>query len=225
MPMHDWTHALPTYFFNLQAPWLLALIDRLNAELLPDGLYSITQFDLPSTPLAVAPPFADWDEWGARLRSRRYRGEMPQHSAVVRQSKTHRLVAAIEIIRPENLGSAKAVRAMTSRLLEYFENGIHLLLVDPFPVSKHKPDGFHATIWNTLGRLVDPASATKPPEAVSYSVGETVEAFYQPLTFGASLKEMPLFLAPDQALNLPLESTYQQAWDRLPGIIQERVTG
>jgi len=225
MPLHDWSKVIPNHFFNLQVPWLLSLIERLNKELLPNDLYSITQFDFPSTPIALAPPFPDWDDWCEQLHSRQHRGEWLQHSAVIRQRKTHQLVAAIEIIRPQNLQPAKAIRAMTSRIMEYLQSGIHLLLIDLFPPTEPKRVGFHAAVWKKLGHPLDSATTDQPPEAVSYLVGGTVEAFVQPLSVHGSLGEMPLFLTPKQFVNLPLETTYQQAWNRLPEMIQQDVTG
>ena len=225
MPLHDWSKVISNHFFNLQVPWLLSLIDRLNKDLLPKDLYSITQFDFPSTPIALAPPFADWDEWGDRIRSRQHRGEWLQHSAVIRQRKTHQLVAAIEIIRPQNLQSAKAVRAMTSRILKYLQSGIHLLLIDVFPPTEPKQVGFHAGVWKKLGHPPETTAAGQSPQVVSYLIGDTVEAFLHPLVFGVSLGEMPLFLTPTQVVNLPLEETYQHAWSRLPEMIQQDVTG
>jgi hypothetical protein len=50
---------------------------------------------------------------------------------------------------------------------------------------------------------------------------EPVEIYLEHPTIGDSLPEMPLFLRPDRYINLPLESTYQEAYRGMPAFWRE----
>jgi hypothetical protein len=59
---------------------------------------------------------------------------------------------------------------------------------------------------------------------VSYIAGLIPESFIEPTTVGATLPEMPLFLTPEVYIPLPLEATYQSAWDAVPTYWQDILT-
>jgi len=50
----------------------------------------------------------------------------------------------------------------------------------------------------------------------AYIGGPCPEAFVEPATVGAALPQMPLFLTPDEYILVPLEATYQSAWEAVP---------
>jgi hypothetical protein len=41
-------------------------------------------------------------------------------------------------------------------------------------------------------------------------------AYFEPLSVGQPLPEMPLFFTPDRYVNVPLEETYARAWQSVP---------
>ena len=51
---------------------------------------------------------------------------------------------------------------------------------------------------------------------VSREVGDVRVAYIEPVGLGESLPEMPLFLTNDDHVMVPLEATYQTAWDAAP---------
>ncbi|MBC8869244.1 MAG: hypothetical protein H8E44_07490 [Planctomycetes bacterium] len=48
---------------------------------------------------------------------------------------------------------------------------------------------------------------------VSYKCGDDLQAFIEPVAVGRELPDMPLFLRPQRHVLVPLEATYQSAFD------------
>jgi hypothetical protein len=55
----------------------------------------------------------------------------------------------------------------------------------------------------------------------AYAAGPQFDAYLEHLAPGASLPDMPLFLRRDWYINAPLASTYQAAYDGMPGFWRE----
>lgn len=51
---------------------------------------------------------------------------------------------------------------------------------------------------------------------VSYSAGDLKRALIEPVAVGDTLPEMPLFLEPERYVLVPLEATYQAAFEAVP---------
>lgn len=49
-----------------------------------------------------------------------------------------------------------------------------------------------------------------------YECGLTTQAYIETIAVGESLPDMPLFLAPESHILVPLEATYTAAWDTVP---------
>ncbi len=56
------------------------------------------------------------------------------------------------------------------------------------------------------------------------SIQQSPEAFVEPVSVGATLPDMPLFLTPETYVPVPLEATYRSAWETLPAYWRERLT-
>jgi hypothetical protein len=92
------------------------------------------------------------------------------------------------------------------------------MFVDLIPPGTHDPTGIHGALWQ---RFMDPEYQYDLPSAesltlVSYAAGTKIEAFIEHLAIGASLPDMPLFLNPQRYVNVPLEKTYQAAFEGMP---------
>jgi hypothetical protein len=101
---------------------------------------------------------------------------------------------------------------------------IHLLILDPLPPGKRDPEGIHAAIWDEVDQRY-----RLPPDVpltfASYKCGEGTEAFVENLAVGDELPAMPLFLEPGGHITLPLEATYQSAWETIPSRWQRVIAG
>lgn len=63
--------------------------------------------------------------------------------------------------------------------------------------------------------------AERPLTLASYIGGEFPEAFVEPTTVGAALRDMPLFLSPEVYVSVPLEATYEAAFEIVPQFWRE----
>jgi hypothetical protein len=64
----------------------------------------------------------------------------------------------------------------------------------------------------------------RPLTCVAYVGGAGAEAFVEAAAVGAALPEMPLFLSDEVYITVPLEATYQAAWDGLPAYWRDVLT-
>ena len=143
-----------------------------------------------------------------------------RNRVVIRHRSEDEVVAMIEVISPGNKSSRQALRSLVNKTNKLMEAGIHFLILDLFPPSKRDPQGIHPVLWS---RYDDECDFRLPPDLpltlVAYAIGEIGEdwqAFIEPVAVGQTLPEMPLFLTPDRYVPLPLEPTYQTAFDGVP---------
>ena len=101
----------------------------------------------------------------------------------------------------------KAVGAM--------QEGLHLQVLDLFPPGPFDPGGIHGMLWSRLGGRYDPPP-DKPLTLASYAAAGTVTCYVEPTSVGTALIDMPLFLTPERYVNVPLEQTYQAAYENVP---------
>ena len=58
---------------------------------------------------------------------------------------------------------------------------------------------------------------------MAFAAGACPEAFAEPVGVGDRLPDMPLFLTEREYVPVPLEGTYQAAWEALPSFWQEEL--
>jgi hypothetical protein len=102
--------------------------------------------------------------------------------------------------------------------------GIYLVFGDLFPPGTRDPEGLHKAIWDEFIDSDFVLPKEKRLTLASYISGPIPEAFIEPTTGGATLPEMPLFLTPEVYAPLPLEATYQSAWDDVPTFWRDVLT-
>jgi hypothetical protein len=76
----------------------------------------------------------------------------------------------------------------------------------------------HARFWaDSFGDPDCPGvTREKPLGMVAYRADLVPTAYFQPLAVGDRLIDMPVFLTPDEYINVPLERTYADAWRGFP---------
>jgi hypothetical protein len=230
MPMHDWTSVESGIYHDFHHEWISEIKRALNRGLLPDDCYALAEQvaagfgpdvltlqernSTPDTSSGTAtlthPKTKHVVEQVRGLRQRR------KSRVVVRHVSDDRIVAMIEIVSPGNKDSANAFRAFVEKASLLLDQRIHLVFLDPFPPGPRDPNGVHAAIWDDYTG----DSFTLPPEQpltfVSYESGDVLRAYIETLGVGDQLPEMPLFLAPEFYIQLPLEAMYQSAWETVP---------
>jgi hypothetical protein len=99
--------------------------------------------------------------------------------------------------------------------------GIHVMIVDLFPPGRFDPQGFHGAVWARYGMEEYLVPAAQPLTVCSYRAVAPVDAYIEHLAFGDPLPEMPLFLDADTYIYVPLELTYQAAFEDMPAFLRE----
>jgi len=243
MPIHDWTRVNAGIFHDFHHDWITMLKRTLNAGRLPRGYYALAEQiagglgpdvltleatsrpslpDGPSEPggvaVATAPPkvrLVATSEMTSYARKR--------NRVVIRHISGHRVVAMIEIVSPGNKSSTNALRAFVQKAVELIEEGIHLLVIDLFPPGPRDPQGMHGAIWSEI----EPGPFVLPPELpltlAAYSAGPLKCAYIEPVAVGGTLPDMPLFLDADRYIPVPLEASYQSAWEGVPEYWREQL--
>jgi hypothetical protein len=141
----------------------------------------------------------------------------------IRHSSNDRVIAVIEIISPGNKSSGHALGKLVEKALNLLDAGVHLLIVDLFPPGTFDPEGLHAAIWQNSSAEHLQFAPQKPLTLASYVGGELKEAYVEPTAVGRKLIDMPLFLNPRKYVPVPLEMTYQAAWELLPAVWRKRI--
>jgi hypothetical protein len=236
MPIHDWTRVDAGIFHHFHTLWIAEIASALNAGLLPPDFYALAEQiagslgpdvltlqtptppgsepagDVPGTvAVAAVPPKVrltvrlPMDEYTARRRT-----------VVIRHVSGHRVVALVEILSPGNKASSHPLKVFLKKAIAALTQGIHLLLADLFPPGPRDPQGIHGALWQRLGGDAYEQPSDKPLTLAAYSAGPIPTAYVEAVAVGDVLPDMPLFLTPDEYVNVPLEASYQIAYGRVP---------
>lgn len=240
MPIHDWTRVDAGIFHDFHHEWVSTIKRALNDGLLPATYYAMAEQAAGGrTPdvltlersadgggnghpsngpsgsggiaVETAPPktrftaLAD-HEILARKKSR----------IAIRHVSDDTVVAIVEIVSPGNKDSRHAIRSFVEKAADFLRGGIHLLIIDLFPPTPRDPRGIHAAIWS---EIMDDGFAPpdgEPLTLVAYRAADVKQAYIEPTAVGQALPDMPLFLEPGLYVPVPLEKTYQSAFEAVP---------
>jgi hypothetical protein len=122
----------------------------------------------------------------------------------------------VEIVSPANKHTQNAVADFVDKVMAALNEGIHVLVIDPFPPGKYDPHGMHAAVWHELGQTIVDLPADRRLAVVSYCAKAPIKAYVEPIRVGLPLPEMALFLRKTHYIHTPLEATYMQAWAGVP---------
>ncbi len=139
-----------------------------------------------------------------------------QSTITVRHVSGDDIVAMVEVVSPGNKASRNPLRAFVEKAANLIEKYIHLLILDLFPPGRRDPQGIHGVIWDEIAGQEYVAPADKPLTLVAYESGLTVRAYVVHVAVGDVLTDLPLFLEPQKAVEVPLEATYQAAFAEVP---------
>jgi hypothetical protein len=236
MPIHDWRRVRTGVFHDFHQDWTICLKRALNGGILPPGYYAMVEQassgrypDVVSflidrgagdrrspslnggvLTLAEAPPRVGVT---AVIEADPY-AQRANRIVVVNENET--VVAVIEIVSPGNKSSRGDFQSFVEKAIQFLRLGIHLLIVDLFPPTSRDPQGLHAAIWSAMTDCDFQLPEGKPLTVASYSAGFLRRAFVETLAVGDLLPAMPLFLEAESYVEVPLETTYQTAFDDVP---------
>lgn len=199
MPVHDWTTVDAGIYHDFHLAWVAALQKKLNGELLSRSFYALAEHHLGTSLTASNSPTGK------------------RRTIAIRHVSGHRVVALFEIVLPSNKDRKQHVTSFVNKMVAALELGIHVLLIDLFPPSKHAPGGMHGAVWNRF----DPNEDNSPPDDrpfafASYTGGKPTKAYVSFVALGDALPIVPLFLTPERFVNLELEPGYVEAYAGMP---------
>jgi hypothetical protein len=246
MPAHDWTRVDAGIFHAFHHDWVTEISRALNRGLLPPSYYALPEQiagglgpDVPGlrlsgpggespapgdaqaapeggVALAVEPPKTRF-----RIRSEANRYAAKAKAVVIRHVSRHQVVAIVEIVSPGNKNNQNGLSSFVRKAHEALAAGVHLLLLDLFPPGPRDPQGIHPLVWGDDegdeggdGGFI--FQADKPLTLAAYMGGADAQAFVETLAVGDPLPKMPLFLTPEAYVWVPLEPTYDLAWEGMP---------
>jgi hypothetical protein len=228
MPMHDWTRVPDGIYHAFHSRWIASINDRLNSGVLPADLYALPEqvaagFSPDVLALHSGEPAeaAASDAGGAAVLTRPKTRFMSEAEAY-RRKKNHiavrhvsgdRIVAVLEIVSPGNKAAEYPMDTFVRKACDFLDHRVHLLILDPFPPG---PDGVHALIWREFSPEPFHLPAETPLTLVGYEAGMPLRAYVEPIAVGNRLPDMPLFIGRDRHVLVPVEETYQTAFDVQP---------
>lgn len=233
MPVHDWTRVDASLFHAFHQHWIVDLYDALNSSGLPPAYFALIEppvwrpvpdvltlqlspdGDLPSG-TAPAVSVADAPPRAQVVRTTEADIYVRKADRITVRHRHGQVVAVVEIVSPGNKGSQSALRAFVEKIADLIQQGIHVLIIDLFPPTRRDPHGLHKAIWDEFEDEDFTLPADTPLILASYSAGPVKTAYVEPITVRAALPDMPLFLAPELYVPVPLEATYQTAWKVFP---------
>jgi hypothetical protein len=239
MPVHDWTRVDAGIFHDFHHGWIEEIKRALNRGILPADYYALAeQFAAGFGPdvltlqgernanaddsartvpgsggggvLLAVPKLQPTAETDMAFYRRK------QSTVAVRHVSGDRLVAMVEVVSPGNKASRNPLRAFVDKAAQLLDKQIHLLILDLLPPGRRDPQGIHGEIWEEIAGQEYAAPADKPLTLAAYESGLSVRAYVVHVAVGDVLTDMPLFLEPEKAVEVPLEATYQAAFAEVP---------
>ena len=239
MPVHDWTQVESGIFHDFHHEWISTIRRALNDGLLPPDYYALAEQqaagfgpDVLTLQSTQAQDDGEQDSGGQTDRSTgllvaapkvRFKAEYPlefhrrkESTVTVRHVSGDHIVAVVEIISPGNKTGKNPFKALIDKECELLEHKINLLFVDLFPPTKRDPNGIHAAVWDAIAEEAFTLPTDKPLTLAAYESDLTVQAYVNTVAVGDPLPDMPLYLEPHGYVLVPLEATYQAAWQAVP---------
>lgn len=232
MPIHDWTRVPAGLFHHFHQDWSIEIARTLNRGRLPKGLSALVEkragrkeSDVLTIESRGAQLSATESEGGVvaldRPETRIFRRSSKElyserANRIVVRHHLGRIVAVIEIVSPGNKDGRAALRDFVEKIIDLLRSGIHVLIIDLFPPTPRDPFGIHKAVWDEIEDedFVFPAGQDRI--LVSYESSDERRAYIEPVAVGEPLPTMPLFLASELHVKVPLEQTYQATWDASP---------
>jgi hypothetical protein len=241
MPIHDWSKVPAGIFHAFHHDWITELSRTLNRGMLPSDYYALPE-QVPSknadrfgpdmltlqtsehrseqeanpgglltATKLKAPPQT---QFVAESEGEYYRRK--KSAVAIRHVSGDRLVAVLEVVSAGNKSGQAALETFVSKVCELLEQRLHLLVIDPIAPGKHDPQGVHAAVWEQWSGESFELPADQLLTLVAYECALTTTAYIEPYAMAEPLPDMPLFLQAGGCVMVPLEATYQAAYEELP---------
>lgn len=223
MPIHDWSRVDDGLFHHFHNAWIQSLALALNQGILPEPYFALSDQrtlgvvpdvlamvsrDADSSPTALATvPLASPRVAPAGVSPR------PIPRWVLVYDGERQPVAVIEVVSNSNKSPRHALETFARKTRDLVRAGVHVQVIDVLAPRRHDPDGIHAAIWES-----EPAPEGRTRVAASYEALEdgSAQFYLSHLAVGDTLPDWPLFLRTGGCVEVPLETTYAEAFESVP---------
>lgn len=236
--MHDWTRVPSGLFHHFHQVWSVNISRTLNRGLLPSGLSALVEqrsgtFENDVLAIEENLPYPDgFENTGGTAVLEKPRTRIVRQSdkdfyadranRVVIRHRLGKVVAFIEIVSPGNKDSVRSVNQFVNKINDAICQGVHVLMIDLFPPGKRDPQGLHNLIWQEMDEEEEKAILLEQDNRLlaSYEAAPSYIAYLETIGVGSTLPDMPLFIAPGAHIIVPLEASYQEAWQDTPAMVR-----
>ncbi len=163
-----------------------------------EGGVAVAVWAPPRPTLTIETDLGDLDEYEIR---------------VFDEAQGRRLVAAVEIVSPANKDRPEHRRAFVAKCAALLQERVCVAIVD---VVTTRSANLYGELMEFLG-LADPSLGGGPPDLYAVACRFTMEGeagrletWSHPLALGQTLPILPLWIAPDLAVPLELEPSYEE---------------
>ncbi len=241
MPMHDWTRANAGAYHDFHQDWAIEIKRHLNAGRLPAGYFAMTDQHVagPIPDVITLQGIAEEPDKSGSVALKtsppktRYLAKMNNALEYAKRAnqirifnKFNRVVAIVELVSPGNKISEQNTKEFVAKLREFVNRSVNILVIDPFPPKKHDLGGLHRLLCSELGEdNAEPLPPEQPLLAMAVDAAGECSVYAEPFAVGQPIPQMPLFLAPGQYVDAPIEEAYRVSWDVLPNILKNELLG
>jgi hypothetical protein len=216
MPLRDHFHSPVRHRWDAVYGMSPMMIVRQLYDILPEGFESaptvkrgvsssstgrtgVAPAVAPSPTLTLEADLSEFDEYEVRI----YDAEFDRQ-----------LVAAIELVSPRNKDRPESRRAFVAKVQTLLRQDVCVSIVD---LVTNRQANFYAELLESIDRH-DPVLGPDPSAIYAVTIRSRngkrkpalVDVWYYPMAVGASLPTLPIWLAPDRHVLLPLEAGYEE---------------
>ena len=151
--------------------------------------------------VAKAPPQGQQQTYSSETRTLR-------RTLTVRDAGGHRIVAMVENVSPANKDRPRSIDDFVDKALFALKNQCHLLVIDLFMPTKHDLQGLPWDIRANFDEAMPRPPRGKRRSLAAFVADRRPKAYWEWLTVGDPLTDMPLFLDVDNYVIAPLDHAY-----------------
>ncbi|MFQ6043275.1 MAG: hypothetical protein ACE5PV_20680 [Candidatus Poribacteria bacterium] len=246
MPLYDLTRLQfpgdDSIYHHFHASWLISIADALNQSFPEESGFEAI-FEKKVTPIEA--DIVTIDTLEAELSSRIPKifdsPKLPPPAVsfvnpifpeeakdITIRTASGKIISVIELTSPGNKDAPGKVSNYTANAISYLRRGLNYLIIDVLP-----PTNFIDTFHNPIAELLDGEPLHPPKEKPFYAISYRVLLAYDliietyPTWFGLgeTLPTVPLFLIDELRVGIDLETTFMEAFKRLPPRHRRRLRG
>jgi hypothetical protein len=244
MPVHDWTRVTAGEFHDFHGTWIFALRRRLNKTLLPEGFYAMSdQHAAENAPDVLtlqrdqrqggvdneAPEPLGWrhnsaggvavadvpPQLGRAIDLASSQQGYAQRRLTVRHVNGDQIIAVIEIVSPGNQDRPASRRRFREKVASLIDAGVHVTVINVFGPRPTAAAPLAVQCLHEVGIELPEHDGGGPLVQLAVdAVGH--KAWLGGTRTGSELPDLPLFLDAGWYVPLPLQDSYDEAFDEFP---------